>query len=274
MWGVVEEIFQGFRSYRANRSARNIDQALCAPGDFWLFILGVNNSGTTVLAKLLETHPAIRALPAEGQLLTDAFPRPDRLGVERLWSARMDLFRWTEDHDSTSALQAKKDWLQHYPKRPGILLEKSPPNTLRSRWLQKHFTPSRFLGIVRHPYAVCEGIRRRRNYSIEEAAQHWFIANTCLLEDMEFLSHNLLIRYEDLVGNPEHCLNQVQDFIGIAQRSLQDACENVEAHSLEGNTSGLINLNEKSFGNLSSGDLKSINRICGSLMSRFGYEQH
>jgi hypothetical protein len=265
---------QRLRSFSANRSTQNIDRALCGPGDFWLFVLGVNNSGTTVLTKLLETHPAIRALPSEGQLLTDAFPRPDRLGVERLWSARMDLFRWTESHDGAPALQAKKDWLEHYPNRPGVLLEKSPPNTLRSLWLQKHFSPSRFLAIVRHPYAVCEGIRRRRNYSIEQAAQHWFTANTCLLEDMEFLLRSLLIRYEDLVSNPERCLNQVQDFLGIARYSLQDACENVEAHSLEGNTYGLINLNDKSFSKLSAGDLATINRICGSLMSRFGYEQH
>ncbi len=202
------------RRYSDWASAR-LDRRLLHGHGFWLFILGVNNSGTTILTSTLETHPEIRSLPAEGQHLTTAFPRPDLLGVGRLWSSRMDIFRWREDFDPKPALQAKKDWSRLYPKRKGILLEKSPPNTVRSLWLQRNFEPSRFLSIVRSPYAVCEGIRRRKEYTIDQAALHWKTANQCLLDDLPCIEHQLLIKYEDLADDPQHVIRENSGLSGI-----------------------------------------------------------
>ena len=244
---------------------------MCADGAYWLFILGVNNSGTTILSRILETHPEIRTLPAEGQQLTNAFPRPDLLGVERLWSSRMDIFRWDEDHDPRPALQAKKDWGNLYSKKTGIRLEESPPNTVRSLWLQKNFPPSRFLSIIRSPYAVCEGIRRRKNYTIHQAAQHWATANTCLLGDLRYIKDSLLIKYEDLVDDPKQCLTRIEGFLGLKAPFDFGVCGNVNAHSLEGNTVGLRNLNDESLNQLSQADIKEINTLCGDLMRQLGY---
>ena len=267
------QLLRRYSTRKLEQASRSLDDQLCRPGDFWLFVLGVNNSGTTLLTKLLEAHPGIRSLPAEGQLLTDAFPRPDKLGVERLWTARMDLFRWTEDDDVAPAVQAKRDWLTHYPDRSGILLEKSPPNTVRSRWLQRHFQPSRFLAITRHPYAVCEGIRRRKQYAMEQAATHWVNANRCLLDDMASLERVLMIRYEDLVTEPAACLGQVEAFLGLEGGHLLESTATVESHSLEGSTAGLTDLNASSLERLSREDIDVINDICGPLMNDMGYER-
>jgi len=252
-------------------SSARIDRKICTDGAYWLFILGVNNSGTTILANILEKHPEIRTLPAEGQWLTTAFPRPDLVGVERLWSRRMDIFRWSEGYDPVPALQAKKDWAGLYSKNKGILLEKSPPNTVRSLWLQKNFAPSRFLSIIRSPYAVCEGIRRRTNYTIREAAQHWIVANTCLLGDLRHIKKNLLVKYEDLVDEPHHTLMEIESFLGLKKSFDIAACGGVAAHSFEGNTVGLRNLNDESFNRLSRDEIQEINTLCGDMMQRFGY---
>ena len=268
------QLLQRYRTRKLEQTSRLLDGELCRDGDFWLFVLGVNNSGTTLITKLLEAHPGIRSLPAEGQLLTDAFPRPDKLGVERLWTARMDLFRWTEEDDIAPAVQAKRDWLMYHPDRPGILLEKSPPNAIRSRWLQQHFQPSRFLVITRHPYAVCEGIRRRKQYAVEQAARHWLDANSCLLDDMASLECVLMIRYEDLVTKPAGCLGQIEAFLGLEGGHLLQSTTTVEAHSVEGSTSGLTDLNASSLERLSRQDIDVINDICGPLMKRMGYEPH
>ena len=128
----------------------------------WLFILGCNNSGTTLLTQILGSHPLIRSLPKEGQHLTEAMPNSSKLGVGRVFTQRLDCFRWIETDDSTPAKQLRYDWARHFDPPPGILMEKSPPDAVRSRWLQQNFQPCRFLAIVRSPYAVCEGIRRRR----------------------------------------------------------------------------------------------------------------
>jgi hypothetical protein len=263
---ISKEVYSRFLS-------RKIDREINKSGSYWLFILGVNNSGTTILSNLVETHPEIRTLPAEGQQLTSAFPRPDILGVGRLWSSRMDVFRWSENNSTIPALVAKKDWLKLYSKNSGILLEKSPPNTVRSLWLQKNFNPSKFLSIVRCPYAVCEGIKRRKNYSITQAALHWTTANQCMLSDMSFLKHNLLIKYEDLVQDPVTTLNQVQHFLGLKSPFNHDACAQVAAHSMEGTTTGLKNMNHASHLRLSQNEIQEINNICGQLMNQLGYEK-
>ena len=260
------------QAYARWASAR-FDRALCNTDDtFWLFILGVNNSGTTILSKILESHAEIRTLPGEGQFLTSALPLPSLVGVGRLWSSRMDVFRWTEEHDPLPALQAKKDWAGLYPAGTGILLEKSPPNTLRSLWLQKNFRPSRFLSIIRSPYAVCEGITRRMSdYTIQQAAQHWVTANRCMLDDLHGIEHSKIISYEALVGDPVQCLSGMQDFLGLKAPFDSSELGTVEAHSVDGNTVGLQNLNEKSFDRLSSEDVETINQVCGELMGRLGY---
>jgi len=193
------------------------------------------------------------------------------VGVGRLWSSRMDLFRWTEEHDPRFALLAKKDWAGLFSEGTGILLEKSPPNTVRSLWLQKNFRPSRFLSIIRNPYAVCEGIRRRKSYTIHQAAQHWLTSNKCLLGDLQHIKDSLLIKYEELVEDPHKCLATIEDFLVLKTSFDLKACKSVTAHSIEGDTVGLKNFNDESFGRLSKADIQAINTLCGDLMCQLGY---
>lgn len=253
-------------------ASAKLDEKACSDGAYWLFILGVNNSGTTILSKILETHKQIRYLPAEGQFLTSAFPTPVSCNAPRLWSSHIELFRWLEEDDPKPAVKAKTDWLELYSKNKGILLEKSPPNTLRSLWLQRNFKPSRFLAITRNPYAVCEGIRRRTNYTIEQAARHWELSNRVLLEDMKKLDKCLLISYEDLVENPNNLLQKVQLFLGLETPFTSAELMGVEAHSIDGTTLGIQNMNTDSFKKLSREDILVINSICGGLMSRLSYQ--
>ena len=164
-----------------------IDKRLQIDDDYWLFVLGLNNSGTSIFHRVLAAHPRIRRLPEEGQALTTVFPRGNQYGVARAWTQRLDVYRLTEDDDPAPARRAMYDWLYYYEPRPGILLEKSPPDAIRGRWLQRNFEPSRFIVVVRHPYAVAEGIRRRTGLPIEQAARHWLVGNELLLDDVDHL---------------------------------------------------------------------------------------
>ena len=270
---IFEKLPPGVRRAYARWASARIDRKLCnRERTFWLFIMGVNNSGTTILSKILESSPEIRKLPGEGQFLTDALPVPHQFGAGRLWSSRMDVFRWDEAHDPLPALQAKRDWAGLFTPGTGILLEKSPPNTLRSLWLQQNFRPSRFLAIIRSPYAVCEGITRRmRDYTTEQAAQHWLAANRCMLGDLRGIEQSKVITYEELTDDPIPCLSGVKDFLELKGPFDSSELGSVEAHSVDGNTVGLQNLNEKSFERLSSEDVATINRVCGELMGTLGY---
>lgn len=244
----------------------------CSSIDGWLFILGVNNSGTTLFARILESHPNILALPHEGQLLTEALPRPDYENVVRLWTKKLDKFRLTANDNGRAAELARADWMKLYPAVPGLRLEKSPPNTIRSLWLQEYFSGSLFIAITRHPYAVCEGIRRRMNCSLEEAAIHWNTANVLLLEDLPHLRKSLLIKYEDLMSNPDIILDQIASFLKIDRLFDRTAIEGIKSHSIDGQTRGLINMNQKSFEKLTCDEKLLIDKLCVATMTRLGYK--
>jgi GNAT superfamily N-acetyltransferase len=255
------------------RLVARADAELAAGTPGWLFILGVNNSGTSLLWEILRTHPAIRALPLEGQFLTAALPRAREHGVARLWTQRADLFRLTEVDDSAPAARARYDWARFFPRRAGWLLEKSPPHTLRARWLQQWFPASRFVAITRSPYAVCEGIRRIEGCSIEAAAEHWTRAHEILLEDADKLDHFVLLRYEDLCDDPDAELDKVEQLLGLdtpIDRSVLDGPIRVR-RNVEGREIRLTNMNAQSLERLSEGDRQTIGRIAGPLMQHLGY---
>jgi hypothetical protein len=239
----------------------------------WVFIAGCNNSGTTLLSRVLGSHPRVRALPREGQTLTRAIPKPTDLGVSRLFTKRIEQFRWTEDSDPYPALRARYDWSRYFDDRPGHLLVKSPENTLRTRWLQRHFEPSSFVMIVRSPYAVCEGTRRRSGHSIEDAAEHWTKVNHYLIEDMRHLDHSVLFKYEDFCQRPEDHLTCLQRFMELMVPFSGDALRPQEVHNIDGSASPIRDFNAKSIARLSSDDIATINRIAGPVMAMLGYEQ-
>jgi hypothetical protein len=254
--------------------ARWADERLALDGDYWLFLLGLNNSGTSILSRILASHPRVRSLPNEGQLLTPAFPKAPRYGVGRNWTKRPDVFRWTETSDPAPALRARFDWAYLVEPGPGILLEKSPPDTIRARWLQANFRPSRFVALTRHPYAVCEGIRRRTDLSIEEAANHWTRGNELLLEDVEQLEHCLMLTYESLTERPQEELERVRAFLELEEpfdRGVVSAP--ILMHNITGKAQPIQNLNARSVERLSAAELAEIDRIAGTLMERLGYER-
>ena len=253
--------------------ARWTDRRLEPHEHYWLFILGCNNSGTTLLAEILGAHPLVRTLPKEGQRLTTAIPNSATLGIGRVFTQRLDLFRWTEDSLADRVARLRYDWAYYFTSGSGVLLEKSPPNAVRSRWLQRYFGPSRFIVIVRSPYAVCEGIARRKGHSIEEAATHWTRVHEILRTDTKYLERCLSIRYEDFCERLEEQLQRMERFLGLGipfDRTLLGA--RFSAHNIDGKPRAIENLNARSIHRLSSADIDAITRIAGTEMRYFGYE--
>jgi len=94
----------------------------------WIFIVGCNNSGTTLLEGLLSSHPDIASFPFEGQQISRTLPLPGLHGVARIWTEKLNLFRMTEanqDFDSVRLLHDWKNCLNDIS--ASVILEKSPP---------------------------------------------------------------------------------------------------------------------------------------------------
>jgi hypothetical protein len=249
-----------------------VDRRLDSSPYYWLFIMGCNNSGTSLLSEVLGADPRMRTLPKGGQRLTDAIPDSARAGVGRIFTQRLDLFRWTEASPADPVRRLRYDWARYFSQGPGILLEKSTPNAVRSRWLQKHFRPARFVTIVRNPYAVSEGIARRTPHPIEEGARHWTRLHAILREDMKYLEQCLVVTYEDFCDRPTEQLERIRQFLGLAEPFDVSILErSFNAPNIDGKPAGLQNLNNRSFSRLNADAIATITRIAGEEMTHWGY---
>jgi hypothetical protein len=239
----------------------------------WIFVLGCNNSGTTLTSNVLGLHPAISTLPREGQKMTKVMPQPKELGCPRLWTERLDAFRLTESDNGYNKARLVYDWI-NYKKSDSteFILEKSPPDTLRSRWLQGVFDHCYFIGLVRNGYAVCEGMRRRNGHSLERCARHWNLVNKIMIEDSRFLNRFKLLRYEELTRDPAAAFDSLSDFLGIDKTPFRSIAEKkFVVHNIDGRQSQIRDFNASSLSRLSPEDREVITLHAREMLDYFGY---
>lgn len=242
----------------------------------WVFLVGCYNSGTTLLAELLGRHPQISALPTEGHFLTDQFPKDYEVGLPRMWANNESLFRLTEHDVGPDVRRIKKQWGFRFDLTKPVLLEKSPPNTPRTRWLQANFSPAYFVAIVRNGYAVSEGITRKANpkhlpegWPIEQSAWQWRRSNEVLEADSENLQRLIWLRYEDLTAHTLRELNRICDFLDIQRFQAFDISQSFAIHERD---QAVRDLNGDSIARLSRTEIERINGVASDCLRRFGYE--
>jgi hypothetical protein len=241
----------------------------------WIFILGCNNSGTTLLYRILAHHPSMHPVSNryEGKSLTWQLPRAGKLGCGRLFTQRLDIFRWTEASDFVDVPHLAYDWLAGKTlDQEQFVVEKSPQHTVSARWLQKIFPDSYFIGIVRNGYAVSEGIRRRQGYSIERCAQHWNTVNRIMIEDSSYLKNFHLIPYEMLSISPNETLRKLAEFLGVDHTPFDQSIQQEwPVHNASGAPSTIQDFNGKSFKRLSGDDIGAIRATAEEMLDYFGY---
>ena len=248
-------------------------------GRKWVFIVGCYNSGTTLLAELLQAHSKLDGLRNEGAFLTDQLPYPERLGWPRMWSRCADEMRVSSD-EAERARKIKKHWSLWIRGQNEYAVEKSISNTLRIEFLAKHFNEAKFIHIVRNGYAVAAGIRRKSNlrrwknpdgltaYPIDYCASQW---RDSLVEVERCVDAGLpivTISYEDVVSNTVQALSPVFEFIGVSP--IVDANAWGELHIHE-KSSRIKDMNAASIEQLDEQDQKIIESVAGDYLAKFGY---
>ncbi len=247
----------------------------------WLFVVGCYNSGTTLLHDVLGCHPDVSTLSREGARYTAELPRPEDYGWTRMWAECVDRIAFPARRDPDRARTIVRDWSPLFDGRRRIFLEKSVANLPRMEWFDLNFPNAYFIGIMRNPYAVAEGIRRRarpgaphrarigERYPIEMAARQWLVANTMLLDAGQRVARFMVVRYEDLVATPVAVLDKSVQFLG-------EACPPA---SFEGGVLSVrerrqpiaANMDAASLARLSPADVQQINDVIGARIGDFGY---
>lgn len=225
----------------------------------YLFILCPPFSGSTVLWNLVSTSNTISVLPSEGQFL----PEVEKVMRQKPWDPDVKL-PWN---------MIKEVWDSYWDQDRPLLVEKSPPNLLRTDEIVKYFHPINFLLMVRNPYAHCEGLIRRK-WKAKEAAKFTVRCLRLQAENVDKLENVLSFTYEEFVENPKSLSRRIQSFIPEIGEIKYDESFNV--HSIEGLIQRrIVNLNEKKINNLSINDLKQINIVLkanADIMEYWGYQ--
>ena len=196
-----------------------------------IFLAGLHRSGTSLLHTILRSHPKIdgfanTGVPEdEGQFLQSVYPPamafggPGRFGFNT--ASFMD-----ETHPLATrknAIRLFQDCSRYWHTDQAYLLEKSPPNLVRTRFLQHLFPQACFVVILRHPIAVAYATQKWSRTSLVSLIEHSLRCYERFWRDAQYLRRVYVLRYEDFVEEPAAGLERLLNWIGVGPMPLEQA---------------------------------------------------
>jgi hypothetical protein len=197
-----------------------------ADGYLHVFVGGLHRSGTTPVTRWLGEHPSISAFRDtgvsgdEGQHLQDVYRTAGAHGGPARFAFDPEA-HLTESSPLVSAESRERlwaSWTPHWDLSKPVLVEKSPPNLVRTRFLQALFGhATRFVIVIRHPIAVSAAMRKWNYWGRgrKRLLEHWLAAHELILDDAAAVDHLAIVRYEDVVADPAAELGHVFRFLGL-----------------------------------------------------------
>jgi hypothetical protein len=241
----------------------------------WVFVIGCNNSGTSVLQRLLEWTGQISTFPLEGQLYTRAVTRDRDPRYSRVWTEYIQELQRLPGESLDKMPRLVHDWMINLPQPlQHVVVEKTPANACRARWLQEVFPDSRFIGLVRNGYAVTEGIKRKAGQPYARGARHWNAVNKLLIETSRQLDNYLEVRYDQLTDKPAGTMLEICRFIGINNSLIEEMSRGSEADAaqLMATKFGPVrNHDEATIAKLAPEDIATIKAEAGEMLTHFRY---
>jgi hypothetical protein len=189
----------------------------------FVFIGGLHRSGTSVLFRCLREHPQISgfndtgASEEEGQHLQSVYPPASAYGGPGRFGFRPEAHLTEFSHLVTTdnRLRLFEEWRSYWDVQKPVLMEKSPPNLIRARFLQELFPNSYFIIVTRHPIAVSYATQKWSYTSLVELIEHWLVCHERFRQDKQHISRLLMLKYEDFVEQPQSALEKIYSFLDL-----------------------------------------------------------
>jgi hypothetical protein len=190
-----------------------------------VFVAGLHRSGTSLVARCLAAHPAVSGLAGtgvpedEGQHLQTVYEPAHRYGGAGLFGFA-PAAHLTEDSPLATAESRERllrEWGPYWRPDAAVKVEKSPPNLVRTRFLQALFPEAVFVAVLRHPVAVAGATRkgRRMLLTYEKLVRHWVACHAVLAADAPQLRRLHVVRYERFVADPDAELARIFAAVGL-----------------------------------------------------------
>ncbi len=195
----------------------------------FIFIAGLHRSGTSVLHEIIRSHKEITGFhntgvpEDEGQHLQSVYKPASAFGGPGRFAFNPKAYM---DDSHPLATQANRrtiinQWGKYLDFSCKYIVEKSPPNLIRTRFIQKIFPNSRFIVIFRHPVAISYATKKWTFNPIIRLIDHAIYAYETFLKDMPYLQSVYILRYEDFVRNPQNKINEIFDYLGLSPVKIE-----------------------------------------------------
>lgn len=188
-----------------------------------VFIVGLHRSGTTLIEDVLSQHADVSSLENtgvpmnEGQHVQSVYPSGKHFGGPGKFGFKKKA-HLTEDSPLCTLENRKKllaEWGKFWDFDKKVLLEKSPPHIIRTRFLQGLFPEAKFIVVTRHPLAVALATQKWSRTTIYSLVKHWVKCHQVLADDLEHVPNKMWMSYENFVANPEDELARICNFVGL-----------------------------------------------------------
>ncbi len=266
----------------------------------YLFLLTLNNAGSTAFIKFLNTSPNTSLLWHNGE-------------GHSLPSVHQIMFT-TERWEPTREMPwefIKAKYLEKWNHSSKIILEKSPPNLIRAKSIQKVFPGCKFIVMNRNPYAQCSSkfsrnhnnllkryrwqlfrkngakkkielllkttsrmytrtFKKTRNKKFSELAHEWLFKSEYQQSNLETLSNVVQVSYEEFTEDPVAIKNKMLEFCPeLESLDIPDKLE------VKDRVSPIRDFNQEQIEVLKEEDIKAISDVLRSridLLDFFGYD--
>jgi hypothetical protein len=261
-----------------------------------VFVVGMNGSGTTMLADSLGHHPELYMFPLESKVLPYYLMHQNRYGDLNTLDARRQL---AAALGKTKAyVQVNKETRVELPDeqlmRPGFegvvdalyryfaakqektrWGDKSPINTQHVAALAAAFPSAQFVHIIRDGRDAAQSFHRRWGYDPLHTITRWKRDVAAGRDQGRVLGDGryIEVRYEVLTSDPNHEMQRICAFLGLQfdESVLQSSMHYMDPANKQAATGRIIPNSEKWRKYFSAEKLHAIEEIAGETLSALGY---
>ncbi len=262
-----------------------------------VFVVGMNGSGTTMLADCLGLHPQLYMFPHESKVLPYFLSRLGQAG---------DLSQAANRRRLADAIGKEKPYWHTNGETPVVLSDaslagcrtfadvvsqiylsfaardrkfrwgdKSPANTHHISLLAAGFPDAQFVHIIRDGRDAAQSFHRRWRYSPRHTIWRWKRAVSDGRRQGATLppERYLEVRYESLTSAPEPEMRRICSFLGLPFDAavLQSAMRYMESEPDSAQAGQMVKNSGKWQSYFSAGQIRTLEMISGDLLDQLGY---